>query len=70
MYGLLLIAAAADCRHRCTLQSFAEIQRCMSGPGVPYIDQDCGQFEDYEDFPPDGDIDMDDLSAFLLGANP
>lgn len=68
--GSVVVATVADCRHRCTLESYAEIQRCLSGPGAPYVNQECAEFEDFEDQPPDGDIDLDDLSAFFLGARP
>lgn len=61
-----IIFAAGCVRHECVLRAYAEFFDCLTAPGVPYVNQECGDW----DGDLDNDVDLLDASIVLAEMKP
>jgi hypothetical protein len=68
----LAIGPVMDCtRHECVLGAYRDLFGCLSGPGVPYINEGCSDWDnDGGDGDGDGDVDLSEVAEFLAAVKP
>ena len=66
MIAIALLLLAGCTKHECVMGAYCELYYCLSGPGVPYLDADCSDWDDDED----GDVDLLEVATFLAAVKP
>ena len=69
-YLILLLLTFVDCRHCLVMISYRDFYFCLSGPDTAYLVPACREFDEFEDWIGDGDVDLRDFADFQLGVRP